>query len=323
MALPLRDAVALVTGAGGFIGSHLVRRLLDEGCEVHGIVRPHTSHARLAGLEDRLHLAPVDLTDSTSVDACIGRVRPDCVFHLAGITSSRASVHGASVDLFKNTYDVNVTATRELLTSLLRHRSPLRIVRTGGIEEYGAGPAPYREDQREQPVSSYGASQVAATHLCSVLHRQTGLPIVTVRPALVYGPRQSETFFIPALIDACLAGRPFAMTDGRQTRDLVFVADVVDGMVRAAVAPGIDGEIINLSSGYDYRLLDVAHMVVRLAASTTRLDVGAVSRRPNDLDRLVCDPARAGRLLGWKAVTPLAEGLSACLASARTASAVN
>lgn len=319
---PLRDAVVLVTGASGFIGSHLVRRLAAEQCRVHAIVRPQSSRARLADVGTNLHLLAVDLTDRTAVENCVATVEPEYVFHLAGFTSTRASLKGSSLELLEQTYAVNVTGTRELMTSLLRHKRPLRIVRTGGIEEYGACRAPYREHEREQPVSPYGASQVAATHLCSMLHRQNGLPIATVRPALVYGPGQSKTFFIPALIDACLQGRPFAMTDGRQTRDFVFVDDVVEGIVRAALAPGIDGEIINLSSGNDYRIVEVAKLVVGLTGGTTRLDVGAVPRRANDLDRLVCDPARADRLLGWKAATALQDGLRASIVRARESSAL-
>src|SRR5439155_23050557 len=110
----------------------------------------------------------------------------------------------------------------------------------GGLEEYGTAPTPYDEFQREAPISPYSASQVATAHYVGVLQHHTMARIVTLRPALVYGPDQSTDFFIPSLIVSCLRGATFDMTDGTQGRDLLYIDDLVDAIVLAATAP-LDG----------------------------------------------------------------------------------
>jgi nucleoside-diphosphate-sugar epimerase len=248
----------------------------------------------------------------------VSAIRPHVVFHLAGVTAARSSRPGDDASIVARTYEVNVSATLTLLSAIGElGQSVRRVVRAGGLEEYGSGPLPYREDQREAPVTHYSASQVAATHMAQMLWRQTGLPVVTLRPALLYGPQQSPTFFIPALILASLAGRAFEMTAGEQTRDLLYVEDAADAFIDAATAPGIEGDIVNIGSGREYRIRDVAELIVRLAGSG-RLRIGAVRGLAVGLDRLVCDPAHARAALGWQPRTSLEDGLRQTIASFRT-----
>ena len=136
--------------------------------------------------------------------------------------------------------EVNLVGTINVLHAALESGAPVAaFVRAGGLEEYGLAATPFEESQREQPVSPYSASQVAATHYCEVLQRHTSVAIVTLRPALVYGPDQSTDFFIPGLIVSCLRGIDFEMTEGEQTRDLLFVDDLVDAFLLAASRPGL------------------------------------------------------------------------------------
>jgi len=313
----LNGQVVLVIGATGFLGSHVVERLAGGGAVVHALAR--RSFAGLAVRGEAVTSWTGDIRDESIVDRIVKQVEPDVVFHTAANTDVRlASSPGAFADAF----ETNVRGTLNVLLALARARKPPRVVvRLGGIEEYGSGAVPSDETQRERPISPYSASQVAATHLCQSFFLQTGLPVLTLRPALMYGPGQSPTFFIPGLIERALEGGEFRMTAGDQTRDFVFVADVVEACVRAATTSGLEGAVINLGSGCEYRIRDVAAMIVRLVGGPVRLSPGAHQGRKIDLPRLALDTDAAARLLGWRATTSLEDGLSQTIAHERAARA--
>jgi UDP-glucose 4-epimerase len=309
MGEPLSGACVLVTGATGFLGSHLTRRLVAIGADVHAVTRQTGPQERFRDVHSSIRWWTCDLRDSARVRQLVGDVRPEVVYHLAGFTAARAGDHEES-DSWTASYSTNLMGTLNLLLVVRQAGSRVRrIIRTGGLEEYGDGPLPSREDQCERPVSAYSASQLAATQVSRLLHRSAGLPVVSLRPALTYGPGQSQTFFIPSLIASCLRHESFDMTAGNQTRDLVFVSDVVDACIRAATVPDVDGLVINVGSGCEYRIRDVAELVVRLAGSRTTLRFGSRPPRRFDLERLVCDPGLARTLLGWHASTNLETGI--------------
>lgn len=318
----LRDATVLVTGGTGFLGSHLTRRLAAAGCRVCLATRPESSLDRIRDVSPPPQLVHIDLDRQDSLDACVRAVRPDVVFHLAGLTAARRSIgQGGDSDLgLARSFEVNLMGALRVFQAVASHAPAARVIRTGTVAEYGVGPAPSREDQRGEPASPYGASQLAATHLGEALFRQLGLAVTTARLALTYGPAQSETFFIPALIRACLDGRPFEMTQGNQTRDYLFVDDVIDALVQAAVAPDLGGQVLNVGSGHEYRIADVAALIVSLTGGTAELRKG---RLPDGTDptRLVCEPSRGQRLLDWHARTPIEAGLEKTIAWYRNAKA--
>jgi len=302
----------LVTGGIGFVGSHLARRLVQQGDEVHIIVRPSSSTWRIDDVSRFVALWRGDLTDTEFVSRCMLECRPEMVFHLAADTRSRGM--GADFSAIKSTLAINLVATLGLLEKLNHGDWPVRsFVRTGGLEEYGSGPYPSIESQRESPVSPYSASQVAATHYCVMLQQYLRFPAITIRPALIYGPAQSSQFFIPSLIEHCLRGRDFEMTSGQQARDLLYVDDVVDALIRASVADGLGGQIINVGSAKEYRLLDVAQAVRAAAGATIGLRVGCAPERPAEIQQLVCNSDKARVLLGWVAQTDLQTGLARTL----------
>ena len=137
--------------------------------------------------------------------------------------------------------------------------------------------------------------------------------MTTLRLALTYGPAQSETFFIPALIRACFDGWPFEMTQGDQTRDYLFVDDVIDALVQAAVSPDVAGQILNVGSGHEYRIADVAALIVSLTGGTAELRKGRLPAGTDPI-RLACDSTRIQKLLGWDARTSMAAGLEQTIA---------
>jgi nucleoside-diphosphate-sugar epimerase len=209
---------------------------------------------------------------------------------------------------------VNLEGTLTMVRETVEARHPVAVfVRAGGLEEYGTGATPYVETQREQPISPYSASQVAATHYCEMLQRQTTTPLVTLRPALVYGPAQSTDFLIPSLITSCLHGTDFDMTAGTQYRDLLYIDDLVDAFVRALTREGVTG-VINVGHGIEHAIRDVAQEIVRLCGTESRLRLGARPERPGDLPHLVTTTQRANELLDWQPAVPLTEGLARTIA---------
>src|SRR5579871_1775185 len=313
--MSLRGASALVTGATGFLGSHLVRALVRAGADVHLIVRTSSHPDRLADLSD-VPRTTIDDWSSEALTSCLRAVRPDVVFHLAGHTGTRRSMETSSgAGSFADAFEANTTQTLRLMLAVADAHPTARIVRTGGLAEYGIAPVPFHEDQREAPVSPYGVTQLAATHLGQTLYRDRGLAVTTIRPALTYGPDQSPGFLIPAVIDACMNHRPFTLRSPHHTRDFVYVDDVIDALMRAGTAPHVAGEIMNAGSGREIRIGDVADLIVRLSHADIELRSDTVSTDPADLARLVYDSRKAAKALGWTATTTLEAGLSKTIAS--------
>lgn len=308
---PLTASSVLVTGGTGFIGSHLARRLVRGGARVHVLARPGGDPWRVRDVLPALTVWPGDVTDPASIEACLAGAAPEVVFHLAGTTDGRWPDPGrARLDRGLAT---NLGGTLAVLRAAGR-AGVRRLVRAGSLEEYGAAPAPYDEGGRERPLSAYAVSALAATHACQMGHLDAGVPAVTLRLAVTYGPGQTGRFFVPSLIRHCLRAQPFELSAGEHGRDLAFVDDVVEAFLAAAVAPGAVGEVINVGSGNDYRIRDVAGLVLRLAGADIPLRAGTGPRRPGDVERMVGRVGRAERLLGWSARTGLEDGLARTIA---------
>ncbi|NUT00947.1 MAG: NAD-dependent epimerase/dehydratase family protein [Sphingomonas sp.] len=297
----------LVTGANGFIGSHLVRRLLADGHEVHALLRPGATSGSLEGLNGlRRWIGGLD--DRETLAVCLKGSRPTHLFHCAGVTRAR---HMEGWEPVREAKRVNVDGLANLLEAAAINATSLRsFVRLGGLEEYGNGPAPFVETQREAPRSAYSASQVAGTHLLQALQSTLPFPAVTLRPTLIYGPGQSTDFMIPALIDALIAGRPFDLSEGRQRRDLLHIDDLVTAMLAAARSDGLGGEIINIATGRAPAIRSVARAIARMIGRPDLLRFGARADRLNDIVDLRGDSSKARRLFGWRPTIGLAHGLA-------------
>ncbi|HUI03944.1 MAG TPA: SDR family NAD(P)-dependent oxidoreductase [Acidimicrobiales bacterium] len=304
------SARVLVTGATGFIGSHLVRRLVDDGYEVHALTSAVSSvyAIRLVGMRDRITLHEGNLTDRCAMDALVDAVRPTHVFHLGAYTHV-----GKSWNRVDECVQVNVQGTVNLLQAL-DGSGYERFVNVGTSEIYGDVAVPFREDQPVRPASPYAASKYAAERFCRVFVDGRGWPIVMLRPFNAYGPAQTADRIIPEVIVRALRGEELLMTQGRQTREFNFVEDLVDGMVRAAATPGVEGRLFNLGCGEDVPIRDVTTLVLDLMGNPVEARFGALPDRPIEIWEMRCDAARARDELGWKPQHSLADGLEKTIA---------
>ena len=306
----LDGARVLVTGAGGFIGSHVVRRLVDEGCEIHAVSKAVSQvyPARLVDLRDAVTVHEANIVDRTAMEVVVERARPTHVLHLAAFTHV-----GKSWDRVDECLATNLVGTVNLLHAL-EDSGYQRFVSIGTSEIYGSVDVPFREDAVVRPISPYAASKVAAEHLCRVFHEGRGWPIVLLRPFNAYGPAQSPDRVVPEIIVRALRRQRLAMTEGRQTREFNFVEDIADGIVRAATAPGIDGEILNLGCGEEVSMRDLATQILELMGNPIEPEFGALPERPTEIRRMYSDSSKARTLLGWEPLHTLADGLARTIA---------
>jgi nucleoside-diphosphate-sugar epimerase len=303
----LEGTRVLVTGATGFIGSHLVERLVAEGAEVILAVEPGASQDNIANVLDKVRIHEVDLREGPRVRRLVRECQPRKVYHLAA-----AGVTEPGIDP-RLTVQVNVMGTLNLLESL-RETSCDCFVNTGTCYEYGHNTPPMHEDQMVDPINAYAASKSAAWVFCSMYHKTRGYPIVTVRPFTVYGPRQSPRALIPQTILTALRGEDFEMTGGEQTRDFTYVEDVIEGYIRASLSEKAIGQIINLGTGEERPIKDVVLKVLELMGDPVKPLLGALPYRPGEIWRLYADSSKARELLGWQPQMSLEDGLKKAIA---------
>jgi nucleoside-diphosphate-sugar epimerase len=293
----------LVTGATGFLGANLTRALRSAGADVHALVR-RTGPELPAGVE--AHLA--DLRDAEATARAVSAARPEIVFHLAA-----ASGHPDGEAARAQALAVTVGGTANLLEAL-REAGAARVVHAGSSLEYGASRRPMRETDPPAPVTFRGTAKAAATALVLGFGAETGIPVTVVRPFSVYGPWERRPRFVPTVVEAALAGGPIRLTAPGIARDFVFVDDVVDAFLLAALTPAAAGEVVNAGTG---RQTTNEELVATLGEVLDRpLDVrpGEHEARPWDTGTWVADTAKAQRLLGWTARHDVADGLRATLA---------
>jgi len=299
----LNGVKVLVTGVSGFIGSHLAQRLIRDGSEVYGLDKEITNSWRIQNLHNQIKLHSVNLVDYASVRKVVQEVKPQKIFHLAAYVDVSRSF--AVVD---EMIDINIKGTLNLLRALDETGYDC-FINIGTCEEYGDNPVPFKEDQIPNPVSPYSASKVATTMFCQMLNKTMRLPIVTLRPFLVYGPGQINNMLIPSVISTAIKNQEIEVTGGEQTREFNYVDDIVDGFTKAAVIPEAIGEIINIGNGKEYRIKDVVELVIKLLNSKTKPKYGALKYRPGETMHFYCDNQKAREILHWKPNVGLEDGL--------------
>ena len=308
------DARVLVTGATGFIGSHLVRRLVDHGVQVHALTSVVSSvyPLRLRPLRDHIVLHGGNLNDRSAMDAVVESAQPTHVLHLGAYTHV-----GKSWQRVDECIQTNVQGTVNLLQAL-GDTGYRRFVYLGTSEIYGDIEVPFREDAVVNPISPYSVSKYAGERFCRMFHRGRDWPIVMIRPFNAYGPAQTPDRVIPEIIGRALRRDELKMTQGLQTREFNYVDDLVDGIIRAATVDGIEGELFNLGCGEEISMRDLAAMILELLGDPIAPKFGALPERPTEISRMFCDNTRAREALGWTPKYTLRDGLAKTIEWYRT-----
>jgi UDP-glucose 4-epimerase len=306
---------ALVTGGAGFIGSNLVDALLDQGAEVD--VVDNLSTGRRSNLEEgaldrgaRLHV--VDITDAAALQRVVSEAAPEVIFHLAAQIDVRKSIEDPAFDA-----SVNVVGTINVLEAA-RRAEVARVVNTstGGAIYGDAERIPSPEDVEPLPMAAYGQSKFCAERYLGWYGRLYGASNVTLRLGNVYGPRQDplgEAGVIAIFCGKLRSGeRPTIFGDGRQTRDYVYVGDVVRAQLAAAQSE-VTGEV-NIGTGRDTSVLDIVGVIKELEpGAAASFEPELAPPRLGEVERSCLDVTRAREELGWVAETSLRDGMRATL----------
>lgn len=304
---------ALVTGAGGFIGSHLVERLAKDGYDVRALVHYNAANNwfHLERLEPDLlrsiEVVSGDVTDASMVDRAVsGR---DTVFHLAALIGIPYSY-----DAPASYVATNVNGTLHVVQACLRHGA--RLVHTSTSEVYGtAQRVPIDETHPLVAQSPYAATKIAADKLVESFCKSFDLSGCIVRPFNTFGPRQSARAVVPTIIVQSLASGVLRLGSLTPVRDLTYVSDTAAGFVAAGRATQVRGEVINLGTGSAVSIGEIVAEVERLLGKPLKVEEDATRVRPaeSEVMRLISDNAKASRLIGWRPTVSLSDGLQATI----------
>jgi len=309
----IRGKRVVVTGAGGFIGSHLVEALVAHGANVTAFFR-YTSHAGLGCLANSPVRSKIvvyygDIRDRDSVAEAFG----DCeiVFHLAahiGIPYSYAAP--------QDFIDVNVTGTANALQAARKMKRPPRVVVVSTSEVYGSAQiTPMDETHPLTPQSPYAASKLAAEKLALAFHLSYETPVSIARPFNVFGPRQSPRAIFPTIVTQALESSTVRLGAVDTRRDLTFVSDTVRGLIMCAVAPNAIGQTLNLATGADVSIRELVDEIGAELRKKLRIKEDNRRLRParSEVMRLVGDATRAKALLGWRPEVTRHKGIRATI----------
>ena len=310
-----KGRAVLVSGAGGFIGSHLTERLLSEGAHVRALVHynsrndPGLLKLLPADAYRQLDFIPADLLDPyAALEAVKGA---QVVFHLAALISIPYSYRYPT-----HVAETNFTGTLNILQAC-RQVGVERLVHTSSSEVYGTAQyVPIDEDHPLQGQSPYSASKIGADKLAESFFRAYDLPVVTLRPFNTYGPRQSDRAVIPTIISQALTRDQVHLGNLEARRDFTYVDDTVEAFLRVGAAKGVEGQVFNLGVGEDISIGELAERIIALVGRQVEIVTDQERLRPekSEVDRLLSDNHRARAALGWAPRISLDEGLSRTIA---------
>ncbi len=300
----------LLTGAGGFIGSHLTERLVNLGANVKAFVR-YNSRNDCGQLEylpenilSKITVIAGDLRDPDAVRNVV--IDTDIIFHLGSLIAIPYSyVHPMEV------IDTNILGTTNILLAA-KDNDVEKIIHTSTSEVYGTAKyVPIDEKHPLQGQSPYSASKIGADMIAYSFYTSFKLPVAIIRPFNTYGPRQSARAVIPTIITQALIKKVIQLGSLHPTRDLTFVTDTIEGFIKIAEEEKSIGEVINIGSGFEISIGDLAEKIVRLTQSkvTIKIDKKRVRPKDSEVERLWADSAKARKMLGWQPQVNLDNGL--------------
>jgi len=300
----------LVTGAGGFIGSHLTEHLVELGANVRAFVR-YNSRNDWGLLEllpkeklDKIEVITGNLKDADAVRHATKNI--DMIFHLGSLIAIPYSyIHP------RETVENNILGALNVLMAA-KENGIEKLVHTSTSEVYGtARYVPIDENHPLQGQSPYSASKIGADKIAESFYRSFNLPVAIIRPFNTFGPRQSARAVIPTIITQALTREKIVLGSLHPTRDYTYVGDVVDAFIKVAESPKSVGEVINIGSNFEISIGNLAKKIISLIGKNVKIVSDDVRIRPqkSEVERLWCDSTKAKELLKWEPKTSLDEGL--------------
>jgi nucleoside-diphosphate-sugar epimerase len=298
----LRGKRIFITGATGFIGSHLARRLVSTGATVYTLCRRNSDTWRLKDCLSKLKIVEGDITDKQRLISIMKQIKPQKCFHLAayGIDPSQTDPH--------EIISTNIAGTINL-TQALQGMNLECMVNFGTCFEYGNVGGAISENSPLNPNNLYAASKSASWLLCNAFHKLQGTPTVTIRLFTPYGPFEPAYRLIPNAIIKALQRKELLLTEGEQKRDYIFIDDVVEGCIRTATTREALGQTINLGTGKEHPVKEVVTTCLNLMGNPIKPVFGALPYRENEIFNLRADTKKAKEILGWSYSIELEQGL--------------
>jgi dTDP-glucose 4,6-dehydratase len=312
MVSSLSGKTVLVTGADGFIGSHLTRKLVESGAHVRALVM-YNSWGKKGWLDDErldvlknVEVLYGDIRDATTVRNMVNTC--DYVLHLSSLIAIPYSY-----DAPKSYVDTNVLGAFNVLQACRESSSLVRLVHVSTSEVYGsAQEVPISERHPLVAQSPYAATKIAADKLAESYYLSFGLPVVTARPFNTFGPRQTARAVIPAIASQLLNGaKHIALGSLDPTRDFNYVQDTVNGIIALSLCSEAEGEVVNIGTGEEWSIAETVDLLREISGNHAEIQIDARRIRPqkSEVNRLVADVSKIHTLTGWKSEIPFKQGL--------------
>ncbi len=297
----------VVTGATGFLAGYVIRQLRAARAEIVAVVQRSRAASRHEELNESIETLWFD--HASEIAATVRGANPDYVIHLhAAISTQRTT------EAFRATLEANLIPSLELMSACTE--IPVKkLVLLGTGEEFGSSTGPFDESTLPDPPSPYGASKAAITTYARMFHTVFKLPVVVLRPSVIYGPGQASRMLIPQVMHALREGRAIPVTEGRQTRDFIHVEDVARGILAALVAQNVTGHSYNLASGEIVTVRDCLEKIEAITGLSGLIQYGALPYKPGEI--FVYEPisAKTFTALHWRPSVWLEDGLAETWAS--------
>ncbi|MSR76514.1 MAG: NAD-dependent epimerase/dehydratase family protein [Candidatus Ryanbacteria bacterium] len=302
--------VSLVTGAGGFVGANLVRRLVSQGERVHTIIRADKPSWRLADIADKIIWHKADLRDKDVIRAIAHAVQPEIIYHLA-TAGVYAGVHVSDSEMIEN----NILGFINLLDAV-RDLEYQCFVNTGSSAEYGQKQAPMHESDICEPATMYGISKLAATHYAALVAQKESKSIITLRLFSPYGPYDDKSRLMSYAIARALRGESLALGDAQSVRDFVYIDDVVDAYIQCGKnGVKFGGEVLNIAGGREYSVGTVVENIVHKTKSSSACSwKNDNAKRAWESSHWQADISKAKKILNWEPKISLDRGLDETIA---------
>lgn len=307
-----KDKRVLVTGGAGFIGSEVIKQLTKYGANVTVFDNFSSGKKEYISEYKKIKIIKGDITNQKLVGKTVKD--QEIIFNLAALPFIPDSYY-YPVDFFK----INTIGTMNVLWSAIKSKTVDIFLQISTSEVYGSAQYfPMDENHPTSPYSTYAVSKLAGDRAAFTMHKENGFPTIVIRPFNTYGPRYTQPYIIPEIINQINSGKKeLTLGNVNSTRDFTFVSDTVDAFLKATSVKKAVGEIINIGSGYEIRILDLVRKIANISGIKIKIKTDESRLRPYDVNRLICNNNKARNLLKWKPKISMDEGLKITLNWAR------